>query len=86
MFRKLVRFAPLLALLTRVIYAEDFYFDSAGVKIHYTVDGQGEPVVLIHGLAVSIASNWAAPGVIKALSSNYQVIAIDNRGHAGRLT
>jgi hypothetical protein len=24
-------------------------FDSAGVKIHYTVQGQGDPVILIHG-------------------------------------
>ena len=27
---------------------EDQYFDSEGVQIRYTVQGEGEPVVLIH--------------------------------------
>jgi pimeloyl-ACP methyl ester carboxylesterase len=61
--------------------AEDFFFDSAGVRIHYVVEGKGEPVVLVHGFAVDIASNWAEPGIIKGLADRYQVIAIDNRGH-----
>jgi pimeloyl-ACP methyl ester carboxylesterase len=61
--------------------AEDFFFDSAGVRIHYTVEGKGEPVVLIHGFAVDIAWNWGDPGIIKGLEDHYQVIAIDNRGH-----
>ena len=77
MLRKCVLLAFSLALL----HAEDQFFDSAGVKIHYTVEGQGDPVVLIHGFAVSIASNWAQAGVIKALAQDYRVIAIDNRGH-----
>jgi len=61
--------------------AEDFFFDSAGVRIHYVIEGKGEPVVLIHGFAVDIASNWAEPGIIKGLADRYEVIAIDNRGH-----
>ncbi len=64
-----------------VARAADYTFDSAGVKIHYIVEGQGEPVILIHGYAASIATNWAGPGVIKKLAENYQVIALDNRGH-----
>jgi pimeloyl-ACP methyl ester carboxylesterase len=71
----------LFALLTSSAQAEDFFFDSAGARIHYTVDGQGDPVVLIHGLGLSIATNWAQPGIISALAGTYQVIAIDNRGH-----
>jgi pimeloyl-ACP methyl ester carboxylesterase len=62
-----------------LVQAEDLFFDSNGVKIHYTVQGKGEPVVLIHGYAVSIGLNWAA--VLPSLSKDYQVIAIDNRGH-----
>jgi len=56
-------------------------FDSNGVSIQYTVEGQGEPVVLIHGLHASTDINWRAPGIIKALAENYQVIAMDVRGH-----
>jgi pimeloyl-ACP methyl ester carboxylesterase len=56
-------------------------FDSNGVKIHYTVEGKGEPVLLIHGFVADADLNWRLPGVIKALAENYKVIALDNRGH-----
>jgi pimeloyl-ACP methyl ester carboxylesterase len=61
--------------------AEDRYFDSNGFKIHYQIEGKGEPVLLIHGFAVNIPAQWGIPGVIKALAQDYQVIAFDNRGH-----
>jgi pimeloyl-ACP methyl ester carboxylesterase len=61
--------------------AEDFFFNSAGVRIHYTIEGKGEPVVLIHGWGVDIEWCWAEPGITKALAAHYQVIAIENRGH-----
>jgi pimeloyl-ACP methyl ester carboxylesterase len=47
------------------------------------VEGQGEPVVLIHGLGSSAQMNWGAPGTIKLLSKNNEVIAMDVRGHGG---
>jgi len=62
-------------------FAGDAYFTSSGVKLHYTVQGQGEPVILIHGYAVNLQMNWVAPGIVPALAKNYQVIALDNRGH-----
>ena len=60
---------------------EGTYFDSNGVRIHYTVEGQGEPVILVHGLAANADLNWRRPGVIRALSPHFQVIAMDCRGH-----
>ena len=36
--------------------AEDQFFDSNGVKIHYKVEGKGEPVLLIHGF-----TGWPEP-------------------------
>jgi len=62
-----------------ILHAEDFFFDSGGVKIHYIVEGKGEPVILVHGFAANIQANWAP--VIKGLSDSYRVIALDNRGH-----
>ena len=56
-------------------------FDSKGIPIHYTVEGKGEPVVLIHGLYANARINWRTPGIIKALAKDYQVIAMDVRGH-----
>src|SRR5215471_4661597 len=61
--------------------AEDATFDSNGVKIHYIVEGKGEPVLLIHGFTSSIQGQWGGAGIIKALAKDYRVIAYDNRGH-----
>src|SRR6516164_1389375 len=60
--------------------AEDQFFDSNGVKIRYTVQGQGEPVLLIHGFTANIEKNWT-PDLMKTLTKDFQVIALDNRGH-----
>jgi pimeloyl-ACP methyl ester carboxylesterase len=56
-------------------------FDSNGVKIAYFVQGKGEPVVLIHGWLSSAGINWALPGTSDLLARDFQVIALDVRGH-----
>src|SRR5580704_16817637 len=61
--------------------AEDRFFDSNGVKIHYAVEGKGEPVLLIHGFSANAQMNWGNQGIISALAKDYRVIALDNRGH-----
>lgn len=60
---------------------EGAYFDADGVRLHYTEDGSGEPVVLVHGFAVNADVNWRKPGIIRALAKDHRVIAIDNRAH-----
>jgi pimeloyl-ACP methyl ester carboxylesterase len=61
--------------------AQDRDFTSNGVKIRYTEQGKGEPVLLIHGFGVDLDIQWALPGIIKALAKDHRVIAYDNRGH-----
>jgi pimeloyl-ACP methyl ester carboxylesterase len=56
-------------------------FDSAGVKIHYAVHGNGEPAILIHGLYANGRMNWDAPGTTALLAQHFQVITLDCRGH-----
>ena len=56
-------------------------FDSNGVKIAYFVQGKGEPVVLIHGWLSSAGINWSLPGITALLAKDFQVIALDVRGH-----
>jgi len=56
-------------------------FDSSGVPIHYTDEGHGPPVVLIHGFAVNERLNWRLPGVTPMLSRELRVISVDLRGH-----
>jgi pimeloyl-ACP methyl ester carboxylesterase len=60
---------------------EGEYFESNGVRIHYTEQGEGEPVLLIHGFAANIDMNWRGPRFLDTLAEHYRVIAIDNRGH-----
>ncbi|HNR32739.1 MAG TPA: alpha/beta hydrolase [Candidatus Hydrogenedentes bacterium] len=57
------------------------FFDSDGVRIFYTDQGAGEPVILIHGFAVQGDFNWRRPGVIDRLARRFRVIVPDLRGH-----
>lgn len=57
------------------------YFDSNGVRIHFTDEGTGEPVILIHGFAANADLNWRVPGITQGLTEDYRVIALDDRGH-----
>ena len=57
-------------------------FDSGGIEIAYSDDGEGDPILLIHGFASNIATNWVDTGWTGALTrAGRRVIAIDNRGH-----
>lgn len=57
-------------------------FQSDGVEIAFLDEGQGNPVLLIHGFASNVATNWVDPGWVKFLiDAGYRVIAFDNRGH-----
>lgn len=57
----------------------DQFFNSNGVRIRYLVVGTGEPVILIHGWSSFLEQNWSP--VIKDLSADHKVIALDCRGH-----
>jgi pimeloyl-ACP methyl ester carboxylesterase len=56
-------------------------FDAKGVKIHFSVEGKGEPVVLIHALYSSADINWRLTGVIHDLAKDHEVISFDLPGH-----
>lgn len=57
-------------------------FDSDGVRIAYLDEGEGEPILLIHGFASNIAANWIDPQWVRTLTqAGRRVIALDNRGH-----
>ena len=58
------------------------YFVNDGLRLHYEVYGSGQPVILLHGGAVSFEHNYANFGWIKRLNaSGMQVIGLDFRGH-----
>jgi pimeloyl-ACP methyl ester carboxylesterase len=57
-------------------------FTRDGVEIAFLDEGEGEPIVLIHGFASNKEVNWVGPGWVTALTrAGRRVIALDNRGH-----
>jgi thiosulfate/3-mercaptopyruvate sulfurtransferase len=71
--------AAILARVMRRVRGDTF--NSNGTRVHFTVEGEGEPVVLLHGFAVNADLNWRLPGITLSLSRKYRVIAMDLRGH-----
>ena len=57
------------------------YFNSNGVEIRYLMQGNGDPVILLHGFIFSIEPAWTVGGFFKELSQSNCVVAIDLRGH-----
>ena len=57
-------------------------FDHDGVEIAFLDEGQGEPIMLVHGFASNKEVNWVLPGWVSTLTrAGRRVIALDNRGH-----
>jgi pimeloyl-ACP methyl ester carboxylesterase len=57
-------------------------FRNGDVEIAYLDEGQGQPIVLVHGFASTKEVNWVHPGWVTTLTrAGRRVIALDNRGH-----
>lgn len=58
------------------------FFHHGSVEIAFLDEGQGKPIVLVHGFASSKEMNWVAPNWFATLKgAGRRVIALDNRGH-----
>jgi pimeloyl-ACP methyl ester carboxylesterase len=57
-------------------------FSNDDVEIAYLDQGEGEPIVLVHGFASNKEVNWVLPGWVATLTgAGRRVLALDNRGH-----
>src|ERR1700731_3211731 len=57
-------------------------FHNNDVEIAYLDEGEGDPILLVHGFAPTKNGNWVYPTWVSELKKNgRRVIALDNRGH-----
>jgi pimeloyl-ACP methyl ester carboxylesterase len=57
-------------------------FHNGDVEIAYLDEGEGDPILLVHGFASTKNVNWVYPTWVSELKKNgRRVIAFDNRGH-----
>ena len=57
-------------------------FRNGSVEIAYLDEGEGDPIVLVHGFASNARTNWVQPGWVSTLTrAGRRVVALDNRGH-----
>ena len=56
------------------------YANNSDVRIHYQVEGEGQPLLLQHGMFWSM-DGWYRLGYVDALRSDFRLILIDARGH-----
>jgi pimeloyl-ACP methyl ester carboxylesterase len=57
-------------------------FHNGAVEIAYLEEGEGDPIILVHGFASTKNVNWVYPGWVSELTkSGRRVIALDFRGH-----
>ena len=51
-------------------------------NLSYRIEGQGRPVVMLHGFLANSRFNWIEPGITKAIAdAGFKAIMLDLRGH-----
>ena len=56
------------------------YANNGDINIYYEVEGEGSPLVMLHGLTSS-SEHTKEVGYVDALKDSYRLILIDARGH-----
>lgn len=74
--------AALLALFSAIAPATAFAQETSApepIELHHQIQGEGPPLVLLHGAFMTIETNWA--GSLAELAKSNRVIAVELRGH-----
>ena len=67
-----------------LVCAEERFFESSGGRLRYLLEGEGEPVLLLHGFAEDSETGWERSGVIDELTKvQFKIVAVDLLGHGG---
>jgi len=57
------------------------YFDNEGIEIYYEIEGEGPPVVMIHGFSLNLEDSWKETRWVDTLKNKFRLILLDCRGH-----
>lgn len=58
------------------------HFEHDDLRLFYVDEGEGAPILLIHGFASNIRVNWVSTGWIESLTrAGFRAVALDVRGH-----
>lgn len=57
------------------------YVHANGIDIHYTAEGSGPPLVMLHGATSSALEDWSAQRPL--FRQQFRLYLVDARGHAG---
>ena len=58
------------------------HFEHDGLRLSFIDEGEGPPILLVHGFASNMSMNWIGPGWVRHLTTlGYRVVAFDHRGH-----
>lgn len=67
-------------MLTRMTGTDFKSFD--GVRLSYRTEGEGRPVLMLHGFLANSHFNFVEPGITQAIvDAGFRTIMLDHRGH-----
>jgi alpha/beta hydrolase fold len=79
-FVRMIKGVSMVLWLASGLFAEDRFFDSAGVRIRYLEQGNGPAVVLLQGYGGSLQA-WVGAGLLADSAKDHRVIALELRGY-----
>jgi pimeloyl-ACP methyl ester carboxylesterase len=56
------------------------YSTNEGIRTHYEIEGEGLPILLVHGIGLD-GETWRDWGYVDDLKDDYKLIFVDLRGH-----
>ena len=62
------------ATLTRCLGSPPQYFESGGQTLAYRVQGEGPPLILVHGFMGTGPVHWELPGTAARLAAQFQEV------------
>jgi pimeloyl-ACP methyl ester carboxylesterase len=69
-----------IVLISLTLKSDTRIIESNSIKIAYSVEGTGPPLVLLHG-GMGSKQDWRTYGYTQALRDNHTLISVDHRGH-----